>query len=116
MRAVLFIQLGQVFKVAGVLRHERALLQELDFVHQIVDLGEALDVGHELGLGDAGKRVLDFAGDVVGHGDDAGLAHGIMVGTVELLLVVRLDVAVLVLFVGGLDGAFAVGCERVPLL
>lgn len=109
MRAILFIQFGQIFKIARILRNERALLQKLDVVEHIVFLGESLDIGHQLGLGDAGKRVLDLAGDIVGHGDDAGLAHGIVVGVLELLsLVVRLDLVVLVLFSGRLNRAFAV--------
>jgi hypothetical protein len=81
--AILVAQLWQILKVRGTLSNQSAFAKERHFCLRVetVLLGEVVHICHELGSRDTNERVLDLAGDVLSHCNDALLAPALMVGT-----------------------------------
>lgn len=58
---------SNVLKVVWVLCHERALAKHFRVLGEALFPDKVLDLGHELGPGDAGERVLDLGVEVLGE-------------------------------------------------
>jgi hypothetical protein len=81
--AILVVQLWQILEIRGTLGNQSALAKERHFCLRVetVLAGEVIHICHELDSRDTNERVLDLAGDVLGHCDDALFASALMVGT-----------------------------------
>lgn len=78
---IVVVKFRQILKVRRALRHKSALAKEWHFGVRIeaVFAGELIHIRHELISRNANERVLDLAGDVLGHCYDALLAPAVMV-------------------------------------
>jgi hypothetical protein len=82
--SIIIVKLWHVLEVRRALSHQSTFAQEWDLSLRIkaVLSSELVYVRHELISRDADERVLDLAGDVLGHCDDALLASAVVVGAV----------------------------------
>lgn len=79
--SIVVVQFRHVLKICRALSHQSALAKKRHFglwVETVLS-SEVVHVCHKLISWDADKRILNFAGDVLGHGDDALLAPAFMV-------------------------------------
>jgi hypothetical protein len=71
--AIIIIQLWYIFKVCRALRHQSALAKERNLRLGVkpVFSSEFVHVRHKLIFRNADERILNLAGDILGHRDDA---------------------------------------------